>query len=132
MKDTPSVRQQWLFDEGWTKASDCPEWAGRPLVEVEPLGYPRSLFDCSAPLVRKVSLTELEKELLDGNHGDTINKLSSDSYPNVLVLIDDRPHSANPIISAYRDATTRGIVAAISSRGIQCWMATKRYDLQDM
>ena len=97
MKDTAPVRQHWLFDNGWTKTGDCPEWVGGHLAEMEPLGRPRNLFDGDGSLVRKAPLAELEHELIDGV--DDINELPDDSRPEVLVLIDDRTQSTNPIIA---------------------------------
>ena len=126
MRRAKPVWQQWIFDDGWADFPSCAERDGVSLEMVAPLGSPRDLFDGDGPLIRKVSLGELERMCMDG--ASQIQGMLGCSGVGALILVDDRPASTNPVIATYRDATLRGIAAVVSDAGVSCTVCREERD----
>lgn len=108
MKKARNVRQQWLFDCGLVGRAPLDEWCGESIDQMATLGNCRNLFDGDGRLVRKVSLSDLERMTIGEDGRSVLERVLSQADVASVVLVDDRPHCENPTIRMYADAVARG------------------------
>ena len=78
-----------------------------------------NLFDFSAGSVRRqIQLSELDR-IVD-TEDDFLRFIQSIRWIDELVIVDDRPHFDNPILSAYSINTLKAYLYRINHAGIVC------------
>ena len=123
MKKAKSVRQRWLFDDELVDHAPFDEWRGESVDQIAALGCHRNLFDADGPLVRKASLSNLERLALGEDGRSVLEQMFSQVDVGTIVLVDDRPYSENPTIRVYADAVARGVGSVAARCGLMVFIA---------
>ena len=80
------------------------------------------LIDCSRGIVlRTIMLSELDR-LIDTEEDFAIF-INNHQWINELVIVDDRPHFDNPILSRYSINTLKAYLYRINHAGISCFIS---------